>query len=195
MKIRQHYIIRPETMALLPYQFADGHLGTLVVEEGGEVYAAGLPKAIVERSCGYYGSSYTGRKKCAREMGYKSMPPICVCGELGIIFVASMTERSDYCAWLAFSHVLQWHEIGKHGTVSVSLTCDKKIELPMSPGPFSGRMMRAMQYRHQLRERISKYTLENESKRKNKPQRISYMETGTFYIHPESHEDDRQLPV
>ncbi|MCQ2009740.1 MAG: competence protein ComK [Sporolactobacillus sp.] len=190
MELLNHYIIRPETMALLPYCFSDGSMGTLVIEEACEHYVMELPKAIVERSCGYYGSTYKGRKKIAVDMGYKSMPPICVCGELGIVFISSMTERSDRCAWLAFIHVRQWSEVDKKSKVAVSLTNGQIVELPMSPGPFSGRVMRAMQYRHQLRERISAYNMVDEADKKRALKKIGIKENGTYYINSNPSEDE-----
>ncbi|MCO7126928.1 competence protein ComK [Sporolactobacillus shoreicorticis] len=190
MKLLHQYIIRPETMALLPYCFSDGSLGTLVIEETREHYVVESPKTIVEKSCGYYGSTYKGRKKIAIEMGYKSMPPICVCGELGIVFISSMTERSDRCAWIAFIHVRQWREVDKKNKVAVSLTNGQIIELPMNPGPFSGRVMRAMQYRHQLRERISSYNTVDKSEKKMIPKKIGFKSNGTYSIDSNLSEDE-----
>ncbi|WP_262393228.1 competence protein ComK [Sporolactobacillus inulinus] len=63
-------------------------------------------------------------------MGYKSMPPICVCGELGIVFLSSMTERSDTCAWLSFSHVRQWSDNEKKGSVAVLLSRGSTLSCP-----------------------------------------------------------------
>jgi competence protein ComK len=182
MEILQQYIIRPETMALLPCSFADGSLGTLVIEENTECCVTLMPKRIVEDSCGYYGSTYRGRKKVAMDMGYKSMPPICVCGELGIIFISSMTERSNYCAWLAFMHVHNWVESNEKGYLSVLLSGGKEIKLPMNSGPFSGRMLRAMQYNRELHDRITSNKMVMEPKDENKPQSISLKENGTYYV-------------
>ncbi|MET1250235.1 competence protein ComK [Sporolactobacillus sp. STCC-11] len=182
MEILQQYIIRPETMALLPCSFVDGSLGTLVIEENAKCCVTLMPKRIVEDSCGYYGSTYRGRKKVAMDMGYKSMPPICVCGELGIIFISSMTERSDYCAWLAFMHVHNWNDSNEKGYVSVLLSRDKEIKLPMNSGPFSGRMLRAMQYSKELQKRMRSNTIVAEPKEESKPQSIILKENGTYYV-------------
>ncbi|MDN3956607.1 competence protein ComK [Sporolactobacillus laevolacticus] len=192
MELLQNYIIRPVTMALLPYEFADGTLGTMVIEESGELYVKQMPKKIIDESCGYYGSTYHGRKKGAMAMGYKSMPPICVCSELGIFFLPSMTEKSENCVWLAHSHIRQWMESGKKSdTVYVYLTHKQKIELPMSLRPFSGRVMKATQYRYQLRERISPYQMLDTDipKKKKEPRKIIFNERGTFFIQPDAFED------
>lgn len=182
MKTLQQYIIRTETMALLPCILTDGVLGTLVIEEQAESYVRQIPKKIIEDSCGYYGSTYRGRKRIAMDMGYKSMPPICVCGELGIIFISSMTERSDYCAWLAFMHVHNWIENNEKGCLSVFLSRGKEIKLPMNSGPFSGRMLRAMQYSRELHDRITSNEKVMEPKEEIKSKLISLKENGTYYV-------------
>ncbi|WP_139692021.1 competence protein ComK [Sporolactobacillus terrae] len=190
MKTEKNYIIRPETMALVPCELSDGDRGTLVIEESTQRYVKALPKTIVAQSCGYYGSTYSGRKKVAVEMGYKSMPPICVCGELGIVFLSSMTERSDTCAWLSFSHVRQWSDNEQKGSVAVMLSRGKHIELPMHARPFGGRVMRAMQYAHQLRERMTVYDDAESSKTNDEPKRFGFKENGTFYIVDSVREDE-----
>jgi competence protein ComK len=115
-------------------------------------------------------------------MGYKSMPPICVCGELEIIFISSMTEQSNYCAWLAFMHVHNWFEKNEKGNLSVMLSGGKEMNLPMKSGPFSSRMLRAMQYSRELHDRITSNKIVMEPKEESKPQPISLKENGTYYV-------------
>ncbi|MCO7175015.1 competence protein ComK [Sporolactobacillus kofuensis] len=186
MENEKLYIIRPETMALLPYDRSDGSLGTLIIEETRTCQVAQTPLQIVQESCSYYGSTYSGRKKIAMMMGYKSMPPICVCNELGIYFLPLMAEASRNCVWLAHSHIRQWAKSEETpGTIFAYLTHNQKIELPINIRPFFNKVMKTAQYRLQIRERIAPYQILDTGvpRKQVHEHNIRINERGTFFIH------------
>lgn len=156
MEKLEPYIVRRETMALLPCDAPDGSLQTIVVEDARVFRALSAPLQIVRDSCTYFGVTYHGRKKGAALMGYKSMPPICICSELGIYFFPLMSETRRDCTWLAHSHIRQWESAGeKH--VLVHMTHGQRLKLSIHLSAFVNKVMRTAQYQHQMRTRITPY--------------------------------------
>lgn len=152
------YVICQDTMALLPCNGPDGSLGTLVVEEERRLMVAQSPLQIVEDSCNYFGSTYVGRKKGAVSMGYKSMPPICVCSELGIYFFPLMSETRRACVWLSHTHVRHWEQAGRKNA-RIFLLNGQMFDVPVQANIVANKARRAAQYRYQLCERVAPYRL------------------------------------
>lgn len=191
MKSFSSYIIRQDTMALLPHDSENGELWTLVVEENEMKRVARSPLAIIHDSCSYFGATYIGRKKGAVLMGYKSMPPICICSELSIYFFPLMSEANRECVWLAHSHVKQW-EPGDGSTVKVKLTHDRVFEVPVHKNAFVNKVFRTAQYRYQLRERVAPYRRKESILTKDEPEYFGklYMNERGTYSFLESNQDD-----
>ncbi|WP_100487110.1 competence protein ComK [Sporolactobacillus pectinivorans] len=152
-KVNQ-YMIRQETMALLPRDAEDGSLQTYVIEEDRVMIVSKTPFEIIQNSCSYFGVTYAGRKRGAVSMGYKSMPPICICSELGIYFFPLMSETNRSCIWLSHSHIENWQNLEKKG-VLVHLTHGRMIKMPFNVNVFRIKVMRTAQYRHQMRVRVA----------------------------------------
>ncbi|MDN4074041.1 competence protein ComK [Fictibacillus terranigra] len=90
MVSKKQYGINTETMALLPFYDEYGKVHTKVLERDRTLCVCGKPKAVVTFSCGYYGSSYKGRKDGASLiMGIRSRAPIVISEQLGIFFYTS----------------------------------------------------------------------------------------------------------
>ncbi|RYL95885.1 competence transcription factor (CTF) [Sporolactobacillus sp. THM7-4] len=156
MNLIDQFTIHRGTMALLPYDSSEGRLWTFVVDEDRVRTVKMSPLEVIKNSCSYYGSTYSGRKRGAASMGYKSMPPICVCSELNIYFFPLMSEANRECIWLAHSHIRQW-EVVDNSTIQVLLTHNQPLRIPVHQSVFVKKVFRTAQYRHQLCERVSPY--------------------------------------
>ncbi|WP_332238302.1 competence protein ComK [Sporolactobacillus sp. KGMB 08714] len=155
------YIISQKTMALLPYDSPDGSLQTWVIEEERILSLPQTPYQVLHYSCGYFGSTFSGRKKGAVSMGYKSMPPICICSELGLYFFSLMSEARRECVWLSHTHIRDWRKCGERH-VMVHLMNGRKIPVPVQLNVFQSKLMRAAQFRYQLCERMAPRRSANE---------------------------------
>ncbi|MFT8872098.1 MAG: competence protein ComK [Sporolactobacillus sp.] len=154
MNTVSQYLIQQTTIALLPFDAADGSLHSLVIEEDGRLCCSRSPLQIMQASCIYFGSTYSGRKRSAKDMGFKSMPPICVCNELGIFFFPVMAESRRDCAWMAHAHVLEWEDEDKR-TVQVKLSNQQLLSVYGKATTFGNKVMRTAHYRLQLNGRIA----------------------------------------
>jgi competence protein ComK len=184
METLNQYIIKRETMALLPHDAEDGSLHAIVVEEARMLEVLLSPLKIVQNSCNYFGSTYKGRKKGAACLGFRSMPPICICNELGIYFYPLMSESQRGCIWIGHSHVNNWEDGGQKD-VLVHMTHDQSLRLPVPVSVFRNKTMRTTQFRHQIRLRISPYQMMETGAlvREDGPQlHIQFNERGTFSL-------------
>ncbi|MFX3618981.1 MAG: competence protein ComK [Sporolactobacillus sp.] len=151
----EHYIIRQVTMALLPGDTADGSLKTYILEENQILWCEQSPRDILCDSCMYYGSSYMGRKQSAVMMGYKSMPPICVCSDLDIYFFPLMSETHRECIWISHDHVIEGQIRGKEDTYAL-MTNEQIVPLPVHYQIFRRKMTRTTDYRYKMSKRLEK---------------------------------------
>ncbi|TGA97505.1 competence transcription factor (CTF) [Sporolactobacillus shoreae] len=183
MEEKDQYIIRQETMALLPCDAEDGSLKTFVVEENKTILIAKTPFEIIRDSCNYFGVTYSGRKKGAVAMGYKSMPPICICSELGIYFFPLMSELHRNCIWLAHPHCRNYTETDNG--VLVHLTHGYKIRIPVNLNVFKAKVHRTAQYSYQMLGRVSQFRSAGYGSAVSEEQsasRLMVNERGTYYI-------------
>ncbi|GGL59661.1 competence protein ComK [Sporolactobacillus putidus] len=182
------YVICQKTMALLPYDSPDGSLQTWVIEEERILSVPQPPFQVLYHSCGYFGSTFSGRKKGAVSMGYKSMPPICVSSELGLYFFPLMSETRRECVWLSHTHIRDWKKFDeKH--VLVYLMNGRMIPVPVQLNVFKSKLMRAAQYRYQLCERVASYRLSNEYAdvlEISPDKKLTVNERGTYSIREEA---------
>jgi Genetic competence transcription factor len=158
---KKQYVVNEKTIALLPHNAADGSLETFVIEENREFISRETPFEIVQQSCSYFGSTYAGRKKGAANLGYKSMPPICVCSELNLYLFPLKSESQRDNIWIAHSHISTWlPDSSVKKSVRVLTIHGDIIDLPVRMSIFERKAMRTAQFRIQLRERVSFYRSE-----------------------------------
>lgn len=151
----EQYIIRQVTMALLPSDKADGTLRTYILEENQILSCDKTPREILCDSCTYYGATYSGRKKSAVMMGYKSMPPICVCNDLDIYFFPLMSEMHRECIWIAHGHVIDSQIKGKEDMCAL-MTNEQIVPLPVHYQSFRRKMIRTTDYRYKMEKKLKK---------------------------------------
>ncbi|WP_010631481.1 competence protein ComK [Sporolactobacillus vineae] len=158
---KKQYVVNETTIALLPHNAENGSLETFVIEENREFITRATPLKIVQQSCAYFGSTYAGRKKGAAYLGYKSMPPICVCSELNLYLFPLKSEAHRDNIWIAHSHISTWLPDSKDkNSVRVLTIHGDIIDLPVRMSIFERKAMRTAQFRIQLRERVSSYRTE-----------------------------------
>lgn len=184
METVEKYVVNPDTMALLPIDGPQGELWTLALETNAHFKVTITPFKIIDYSCSYFGSTYAGRKGSASLMGYKSLPPICVCNELGIFLFPLTSVHHRDCIWLAHSHIKHWESVNKD-MMKVRLTNADQIEVPMHANAFLNRVFRTAQFRHQLNEKVTYFKFKKEQIKESatlQPEVFIRTDLGTYKI-------------
>lgn len=145
------YEINDSTLAILPTE----SLNSTILEENYRYEVERHPLSILNYSCNYFGSSYSGRKEGSRMIlnsGYKL--PILVEDSQNIIFFPTISPDADDCVWLALNKIVNY-EAGtdpRHETV-VEFINGQKIILNVSMQSFKNQLLRASRLESVLRNR------------------------------------------
>lgn len=145
------YEINDSTLAILPTE----SLTSTILEENYRYEVDQRPLSILNYSCNYFGSSYSGRREGSRVIlnsGYKL--PVLVEDSQNIIFFPTVSPDSDDCVWLALNKIISY-EAGadsRHETV-VEFVNGQKIILHVSIQSFKNQLLRASRLESVIRNR------------------------------------------
>ena len=134
----------------MKYEFSKGTLAivpnensSLVYEDDERYLIEEKPLKIMEDSCKYYGSTYHGRKDCAKEiLGADYKVPIILEDYNRIIALPTASPNSNDCAWLSLHRI---HHFLKVDAVNTRVVFDngKDIILPISYRSLENQISRA----------------------------------------------------
>lgn len=139
-----NYEINEETIAVMPVEYEK----TKIIETNNEYIINSKAYSVMDQNCKYYGSTYSGRLKAAKEIlncSYKL--PILVEESQTIIFFPTKSSLEDDCMWINFNFI---KEIKK---------CDKGSEIYFKNNK-------------SIKTNISKLSIENQISRST---RLSYI--------------------
>ncbi|GGH86964.1 competence protein ComK [Pullulanibacillus pueri] len=146
-----HYVINPETMALLPIDSPFGEHWTLVIESYRVLQVTRKPLTIIDESCKFFGSSYKGRKEgAAALLNYTHMAPIAISDAFEITLFPLTSPKNRECIWLIHQHIKNCED-AQDGTL-IQFTNYQVKTLPIHFGTFEMKLNRAAQYRCKLLE-------------------------------------------
>ncbi len=109
------YEINEQTMAIIPISYNQ----SLIKETENEYIIDKCAYKIMEDSCSYYGSSYTGRLNAAKKMldsNYKV--PILVEDSEFIVFFPTKSSLLDDCCWINYNFIKNYSKKGKLTTIT-----------------------------------------------------------------------------
>ncbi len=98
----EFYEINDDTMAIIPMEYGK----TKAIETKNEYLIEKNAYVIMDESCKYYGSTYKGRLKAAKEIlncSYKL--PILVEESHNIVFFPTKSSLEEDCCWINFNYV------------------------------------------------------------------------------------------
>lgn len=98
----EFYEINDDTMAIIPIEFGR----TKVIETQKEYTIEKDAYVVMDESCKYYGSTYKGRIKAAKEIlncSYKI--PILVEESNNIVFFPTKSSLEHDCCWINFNYI------------------------------------------------------------------------------------------
>lgn len=96
------YEINDETIAVIPIEYEK----TRIIEKENEYIIEKKAYSIMDESCKYYGSTYKGRLKAAKDIlncSYKL--PILVEESHNIVFFPTKSSLEDDCCWINFNYI------------------------------------------------------------------------------------------
>ncbi len=146
------YEINDDTLAIMP----DDIWNSIVMEDDCDYNIKKKPLEIVDYSCKYFGSSYSGRKSGASEIlnsGYKL--PIMVEDTRNIIFFPTTSPLDEDCGWISLKNVKKYCKTS-NGKTEVEFRNGKVITLDISYNSFNNQIMRASRLESIIRSRKEK---------------------------------------
>lgn len=98
----REYEINEDTLAIVGLS----NSASRVLEKNTEYLVEQSAYQIMDSSCQFYGSSYTGRKQGAKNLlGIKNKAPILVQESKHIIFFPIISPRLKHCIWISLKNV------------------------------------------------------------------------------------------
>lgn len=134
----QNYEISEDTLAIIPFETGKSK----VIESYGEFIINKTPMEIIENSCLYFGSTYSGRHSATKYLlgiSYKS--PIIVEESRNIIFFPTNSPRLDNCCWISLKNIIDYKR--KKENSIIYFENGKQIQINISYGSLDNQILRA----------------------------------------------------
>ncbi len=142
------YEINRDTLAIIPID----EKTSKVIEKGQEIIVERKAMDIIDDSCRYFGSSYTGRFEGTKKiLGVNYKSPIIIEESRGIIFFPTSSPRFPNCSWVCLNNIEDYQKSEK-GT-SVYFINGQTINLNISHSSFENQMIRSLRLAKILKRR------------------------------------------
>ena len=126
-----------------------------IIEKDNEYLLSKRSFEVMEDSCEYYGSSYTGRIKGTKMMlGCNYKLPIIIEEANNLIFFPTTGSNNEKCSWIALNQVEKFER--HNGYTKVIFYGGKSTILKMSPSSFEMQLLRATRLQNLLNKRVEK---------------------------------------
>ena len=143
------YEFNKGTLAILP----NGKESSLIYEDDRRYIIDDNPLNIMEDSCKYFGSSYEGRKKGAKEiLGAEYKVPIVIADTNELIAFPTTSPRADDCAWISVGRVENIYRVDESNT-RIVFDNKKEIIVPCSLRSMENQIARATRLKNVLSKR------------------------------------------
>lgn len=142
------YEINSSTIAIIPL---DGN-SSKIIESHHEFVVHRSVLDIMDDSCRFFGSSYSGRHEGTKYLigsSYKS--PIIVEESRELIFFPTSSPRAQECIWLALSFIEKYYRVGMK--TIVHFKNGKSLDLDISFGSLENQVLRATRLESILHKR------------------------------------------
>ncbi len=144
------YEISEQTLAIVPID----NYRSKVVEKDNTLIVNKTPMEIIESSCQFFGSSYSGRHMGTKKLiGVSHKSPIIVEESKEIIFFPTNSPRLYDCCWVALKNIDEYKKI--ENSSLVVFNTGYLLELNISFGSLDNQVLRATRLESVLRTRKS----------------------------------------
>lgn len=158
-KFLNEYVLNRKTIAILPLVGRDDRMISRVIEEEDEFLVLQRTFEIIEQSCRYFGSSFSGRKEGTKELiGVTHKAPICISPIDNIYFFPTLSYTREGCAWVSHYHVTSSKSL-PHNTLLIRFSNGKMIKIGISKGSFENQLHRTAQLRSAFEDRKDRRNL------------------------------------
>ncbi len=146
------YEISNGTLAIVPNDAET----SLVYEDEERYFINQKPFKIMEESCKYFGSSYSGRKESSKSiLGAEYKVPIIVEDSDNLIVFPTTSPQADDCAWISLKRVKKFEKIDSNNT-KIVFDNNKEIIVPVSYRSIENQVSRASRLDLIMRNRKQK---------------------------------------
>lgn len=143
------YEINGNTLAIIPIT----KNSSKVIEAGQELLVEKGSTEIIDESCKYFGSSYTGRFEGTKEiLGVSYKSPIIIEESREIIFFPTTSPRVEDCHWISLNNIDDYRKNNQTSTL-INFKNGKTLVLNMSLGSFENQMIRSLRLANILKRR------------------------------------------
>ena len=109
---------------------------------------------IIEESCEYFGSTYSGRHEGTKKLiGVSYKAPIIIEDLNNMIYFPTTSPRLSNCIWIALNNIQKYK--GVDGKTEILFNNNKKLKLNISYGSFDNQVLRATKLDSILRKRLN----------------------------------------
>lgn len=142
------YEINGNTLAIIPI----AKNKCRVFEVDNEIIVNKNAKDIIDDSCKYFGSSYSGRFEGTKKiLGVSYKSPIIIEESREIIFFPTNSPRNSNCSWISLNNI---EDYLKHDEKTlVNFKNGNTIDLEVSLGSFENQMIRSIRLANILKRR------------------------------------------
>ena len=143
------YEINRETMAIIP----NGLGKSKVLETDNKFDVNKNSTEIIDDSCKFFGSSYTGRFEGTKSLiGVNYKAPIIIEESRSLIFFPTSSPRFDNCIWLSLNNIDNYLKKDKDTTI-INFKNGDSIDIDISYSSFENQILRASRLDLILRNR------------------------------------------
>ena len=108
------YEINKETLIIFPQEKDK----SFIKEEDDELIINLSPVKIINESCLYFGSSYSGRLESTKKLfGYSKKAPIIIEESKNIIFFPLESPRLSTCIWISLGNIKEYYKFMKRNNL------------------------------------------------------------------------------
>lgn len=142
------YEISSETLAIIPIE----NFCSKVIEKDNTIIVNKTPMQIIEDSCSFFGSCYSGRTKGTKKLiGVSHKAPIIIEESHEIIFFPTSSPRLYECCWVSLKNIEKYKK--QDNNAIVMFNNGYILEIDMSYGSLDNQVLRATRLESVLRMR------------------------------------------
>ena len=144
-----NYEITFDTQLLLPIDKNN----TKIIETDNEYLINDSSLKVLEHSCEYFGSSYSGRKEGTRNLtGITHKSPIIIEESNKLIYFPTESPRLNTCSWIGFNNIKEY--FNNNGKATIIFDNNRVLDLNISYGVLDNQMLRSSKLESILRKRL-----------------------------------------
>lgn len=142
------YEINNSTLAIIPIS----KNCSKVIEKENNYVINNSTTEIIDHSCKFFGSSYSGRCEGTKNLvGFNYKSPIIIEESREIIFFPTSSPRFDNCSWISLNNIEKY--IKKENISSIYFKNGLIIDLEISYSSLENQILRATMLESKLRQR------------------------------------------